>query len=604
LHALLVVATTVMAVLALPREVTAHPISVVAELAYVDRDAITIEVEVFAEDLYFYHDLSETAEGVISKDSLRDAAEKHGGLLLDRLPVFDAQGHRLTGGKVVSVEGSDFPKDLLPGELMEHSLIYRLSIPLGSPPEFLTFSQRLVDSSAGFPALVDFRVKQAGSDDEAVATLKPGQVRTAQFVWSDASTSDDVAGREAWMRERRDDVLGVSALNTVRSFLYITPREVRHELLIPFPLIESFLTVDRADADFLTHEEQQAAKPIIGDFFAAKNPVSIDNREREPASARVEFFTLDDRNLAKAVPRRTVSAVNCRVGIILSYPTEKPPQTVQLIWDAFNRDVWRVDAFCFVGDEVLRPEFSAAKRKDTFEWTRPAPPPVEPVPVARVPKPPSLRLPVLPLCFGGAAIAAVVFFRRRLAFAAGLAIAGLLVAFGARDLAIVRMPQPFASRPHVTASEADSIVRTLHANLYRAADAATDEEAVAALTASADTSLARSLLMQLLEYMRFGEDEEAMLAIHDAKIETGEKIADRGESGGFDYRTTWDVTARLEHWGHVHDRRYRYDAVLTIEPRQDRWAITDIDLRDVRMFEDGSATASRAKPAATPKASS
>lgn len=572
------------------RDATAHPISVVSELAYVDRDSIEVEVEIFAEDLYFYHDLAKTDAGAVSRDGLRSAAAKHGQLLLERLPVYDAQGQRLTGGEVVSVEGSEFPNDLLPGELMEHSLIYRLKIPLGSPPEFLTFSQRLVDSSAGFPALVDFRVKQAGVEEEAVATLKPGQVRTVRFTWGESnSTRENAARREAWMQARRDDTLGVSALNTIRSFLYITPREVRHELLVPFPLVESFLTVDRAEPDFLTHAEQQAAKPIIAKFFASKNPVSVDGVVREPASTRVEFFTLDDRNLAKAVPRRTVSAVNCRVGVISSYPTTRPPGTVQLVWDAFNRDAWRVDAFCFVGDEVLRPEFSAAKRQDTFSWTRPAPPPVKPVPLARVAPAPPVLVPTLSLALGLVAVAGALVFRRRLPLAVGVAVVGVVLAVGLRSYATVEVTQPFASAPELTAEEADAIVRTLHANLYRAADAATDEEVAEALAASADARLARSLLLQLVEYMRFGEDEEATLAIHDVAIRSGRRIADRKERGGCDYLLSWDVTSRLEHWGHIHDRRYRYEAVLAIEPRQDRWAITDIDLRDVRMLEDDSA---------------
>jgi len=567
----------------------AHPISVVSELAFVDRDEIEIEVEVFAEDLYFYHGLTETAEGVVSSEVLRSAADQHGRLLLDRLSIYDARGQRLINGTVISVEGNAFPNDLLPGELMEHSLIYRLRIPLTSPPEFLTFSQRLVDSSAGFPALVDFRVKQAGMDEEAVATLKPGQVRTVQFHWDESSSQQQSPdGREAWLRSQRDDVLGVSALNTIRSFLYITPREVRHELLIPFPLVESFVTVDRAEPDFVTHDEQQAAKPVISEFFATKNSISIDGTIREPTSIRVEFFTLDDRNLAKAVPRRTVSAVNCRVGLIISYPTEKPAETVQLVWDAFNRDAWRVDAFCFIGDNVLRPEFSAAKRQDTFTWTRPAPPPIKPVPIARVAPAPTLRVPTLSLSIALVAFAGVLVFRRRRALAAGVAVIGLLLAFSLRSYATVTVTQPLASPPELTADEADAIVRMLHSNLYRAADAATDKEVVDALAASADGSLARSLLLQLVEYMRFGEDEEAVLAMHDVAIHSGKTLGQHPEDSGFDYLLAWDVTARLEHWGHVHDRRYRYEAVLGVEPRQDRWVIADIDLRDVRILEDSS----------------
>ncbi|HEX6986166.1 MAG TPA: hypothetical protein VF170_12370, partial [Planctomycetaceae bacterium] len=131
---------------------SAHPISVLVETAYVDRDVVTIDVECFAEDLYFYHGLKPNDRNEVAAETLRETSVKHGPLLLERLPVFDSAGRRIEGGKVVSVTGNEFPADIPLGELMGTSLIYRLELPLARPPEFLSFSQRLVDDDAGFPA--------------------------------------------------------------------------------------------------------------------------------------------------------------------------------------------------------------------------------------------------------------------------------------------------------------------------------------------------------------------------------------------------------------------------------------------------------------------
>src|SRR5690606_23932696 len=92
-------------VLALIAQADAHPISVVVESAYVERDKVSIEVECFAEDLYFYHNLRPNDKNKATASSLRDAAVKHGPLLLERLPVYDAGGHRIDGGRIVSVTG-------------------------------------------------------------------------------------------------------------------------------------------------------------------------------------------------------------------------------------------------------------------------------------------------------------------------------------------------------------------------------------------------------------------------------------------------------------------------------------------------------------------
>ncbi len=582
-HRLKPVGFAALIVLLLAAPAIAHPISVVAESAYVERGRLSIEAEVFAEDLFFFHDLKPNESGAVGKDDLRRAVVPHGRLLIDRLPVFDAAGRRVAG-TVAGVTGDDFPDDILPGELMAHSLRYRLEYPLAAPPEFLSFSQRLVGPADGFPALVDLRVKQDGAQDDFAATLKPGQVRTVRFDWSGGKVEPQ-SDRETWIKAARDDALGATALNTVRSFLYVAAREVRHELLIPFPMLESYFDVDRADPDFLTPEEQAAAKTQTAEFFRDRNPITIDGEPRTPAVVTVDFFTLEDRNLKPQSKRRTVSAVNARVGVILTYPLDRPAMRVELVWDAFNREARRIDAFAFVGDEVLRPEFSAAKRKDTFEWVRPPALPPEPPPVVTLPPRPTWTLPLLPLLFGTAGtLSAVLLRRRQPAAAAGIAAATCVAVVGTWNSVRVSFDSPLAGPPAVTDGEAAAIARTLHANLYRAADAATDQEVVDALTAAADGEALRSFAGTLLRNLR-SDGEEGDLAVTDVRVLSAERSREPPPTG-FDEDVTWEVTSRLEHWGHVHDRRYRYDARLAVRPRDGRWLITKVDLRDVRIVDD------------------
>jgi hypothetical protein len=570
-------------VLALGGIADAHPISVVTESAYVERDKLTIDVEVFAEDLYFYHGLKANEKNEVPAEILRQTVAKHGDLLLERLPVFDASGTRLEGGRVASVSELELPEAVPLGELMGYSLVYRLERPFEKPPEFLSFTQRLVGPGDGFPALVDFKVKQAGKEEEVTTTLKPGNVKTVRLDWSEGGAAGTEAERETWMKEQREDALGATALNTVGSFFYIMPREVRHELLIPFPLVESYFTIDRADPDFLTHEEQEAAKPKVAEFFRGKNPVTIDGEVRTPARATVEFFTLDDRDLTKKVKRRTVSAVNARVGVILSYPLTRPASEAELEWNAFNRQAWKVDAFCFAGEEVLRPKFSAATRSDRFVWKRPTPPMPEPVPVARA-VPREVSIPWLSVLVGVFGVFGAVLLRKRPAAAAGLATAA--VVFAAASWGQARLTISSGGAPSVSPEEADAIARTLHGNLYRAADAATDEEAVEALAAAADGELLRSLALQLIENMRSDDPDGSVLAVRGVRVLSAERVGEGGGGSGFGYAMSWDVTARLEHWGHVHDRRYLYDAEFRIEPRDGRWLITAIDLKDARLIEE------------------
>lgn len=565
----------------------AHPISVVVETAHIDRDKITIDVEVFAEDLFFYHDLKPNERNEVPASALREAAVKHGPLLLERLPVFDMSGRRIQGGKVISVEGDAFPADIPLGEFMGHDLIYRLELPLEKPPEFLSFSQRLVDGDAGFPALVDFRAKQAGLEEEIEATLKPRDVRTIRFDWSpEDPKASEGSSREEWLEARREDLLGATSLNTVRSFLYITRREVRHELLIPFPLVESYFTVDRADADTLTPSEQDIAKAKAAEFFSAKNPLSIDGVPHEPSATRVEFFTLEDRDLTKPPKRRTVSAVNSRIGIVLSYPLAAPASEVELVWDAFNRQAWRVDAFCFAGSEILRPKFSMATRSDTFAWKRPQP--IEPttVEVVEAPRTQKWSIPWLAIGIGGVGIVAGLRFRRRPALAGAVIAASVSTAAAVWTTVRVNVTPPLPLAPIVSADEASEIFHQFHRNLYLSVEATTDEEALDLLAASADGELLRDLYLRLVRSFRVVDDSGTLPIADEINILRERKIGAAGRDGGFDYSCIWEVTGRVEHWGHVHSRRYRYEGEFRIEPRDGQWKMTSLDLRDARIVED------------------
>lgn len=567
---------------------SAHPISVLSETAFIDRDRVTLDVEVFAEDLYFYHDLQANEKNEVTATALRDAAQRHGPLLLERLPIFDAKGRRLQGGRVVDVEGEEFPADIPVGELMGHDLIYRLEIPLAAPPEFLSFSQRLVDSEAGFPALVDFRAKQAGLDEEIEATLKPGDVRTVRFDWSSPAKIGAAESQgEEWLQARREDLLGATSLNTVRSFLYITRREVRHELLIPFPLVESYFTVDRANQDALSPSEQDSAKTKIGEFFSAKNPLSIDGVVREPASRRVEFFSLEDRDLTQSPARRTVSAVNARVGVILTYPLEAPAANMELIWDSFNRQAWRVDAFCFVDGEILRPKFSMATRSDTFTWQRSKAVPPTVAKVVAAPMPRQWSIPWLGLLIVGVGIAAGFRAKRRPAVAGAILAASVAMAATVWPSARISFVSPLASPPEVTSDEAGEIFEVLHRNLYRSVDAATDADALDLLAASADGELLRDLYLRLVKSFHSADDSGALPSANEIAVLEQRKSESDGPEG-FGYFCRWEVIGRVEHWGHVHSRRYRYAADFQIAPREGSWKIVSLDLHDARIVEDES----------------
>ncbi len=47
---------------------------------------------------------------------------------------------------------------------------------------------------------------------------------------------------------------------------------------------------------------------------------------------------------------------------------------------------------------------------------------------------------------------------------------------------------------------------------------------------------------------------------------------------GFIALCTWNVSASVGHWGHIHQRQNQYQAELTVKPVDGMWKITDLEL--------------------------
>ncbi|WP_298859116.1 hypothetical protein, partial [uncultured Gimesia sp.] len=372
-HLFFLICCLTLVVNSFPASSEAHPISDSQENVYVTRDKVVVSMQIYVEDLYFFQKLEPDKENIISAEKIKKAIEKHKQFLLDRLLVRDINGEKLKG-KVVSVDDSSIkPQGVAMTDLMQFTLIFQIEYALATPPEFLTFSQQLVDSNAGFPALVRFNLKQEGSETPYAVSMKPREPQTIRFNWDHPPLSPDASESDwqKWLKERREETLGITSYGTIYSFLYIEDFEVRHEILIPLATLESFFTLERKDPDFLSVAEQSASRETIEQYFAKVNPVEIDGISVKPVISRLDFYGLDFTDFARPAEKKKVSIANARVGVILSYSTKGTPDKVKVTWDMFNRSVWSVESVCFAFDQSFRPVFSKLERKSEFEWINP-----------------------------------------------------------------------------------------------------------------------------------------------------------------------------------------------------------------------------------------
>jgi hypothetical protein len=78
------------------------------------------------------------------------------------------------------------------------------------------------------------------------------------------------------------------------------------------------------------------------------------------------------------------------------------------------------------------------------------------------------------------------------------------------------------------------------------------------------------------------------------EVAVEEARAERIDGEGLTYavRGTWTALGTVGHWGHVHQRKNRYEAVVTVAAQDGAWKIVDLELRDERRVDQSPSTAS------------
>ena len=135
------------------------------------------------------------------------------------------------------------------------------------------------------------------------------------------------------------------------------------------------------------------------------------------------------------------------------------------------------------------------------------------------------------------------------------------------------------SVPELPDGEGHEVLSSLLQNVYRAFDHR-EEQAIY------DT-LARSATGDMLQQI-YLETQKALLVEGQGGARTKvvalnlEKAGLSRVSGGEDVvaRCTWTVAGTVGHWGHLHLRQNRYDALIVIRPVDGVWKIVAIEMLD------------------------
>ena len=570
----------------------AHPISVSRASVYVQPKVVSASIELLLEDLYLFHDLKPNDADFLSASEIERGIELHGEFVSERFVIRDGDGLQQKPTAMPTVTFQRQPDGVALPELMSHKLTFDLQYKFEAPIEFLTFEQQFSGNDAVLPAEMMLTVQQEGAGELLKKSLVSGHPETLRIDWSGNRPDEDASEeqRKKWLAEQANSTLGLSSYSSIYSFLYIDDYEVRHEILIPLMTLQESIELPRNDRAFLSPVEQDAIAGTLSDHFLKHNPIQIDGDLRVPTVVQCRFVGVNFRDLAQQAQRRSVAMASGRVGIILSYPLDRPAQTLRLKWDLFSESVFAVKVAVVEGESVRRVVLSKVGHRNVFDWSAqesPGPVPIQSVdgPLPEHQKVSWLKYAIGTLPFGLVCIFVQLIPKSRRRVALGLAACSGLLLVG---IFPHKLTTPW-STPSISNECEAAVCHDLLPQIYEAFRYRSEERIYDALATTVHGELLQDVYLQLLNGLKMQQQGGAIARIDEIRITNSRSVNDDGALSPssrpqFEQQCTWSVSGEVEHWGHRHRRENQFTGRLRIEWIDDRWSLAELNLLEERQL--------------------
>ena len=371
--------------------------------------------------------------------------------------------------------------------------------------------------------------------------------------------------------------------SALMSFLYVEPREIRHEVLLRVRDLMDWASFDLDGASTITAADQAKIKRRAREFLAGHNPLKVDGKSMKPGSSRAEFVKISLNGLQLVEDGEDLDLSTATLGVILSYPIEHLPQQVSVEWGLFNERIRRVPATSIDPAGPL-PGFVEAS-DPIFEWKNFLLKYKEPVVVpVKVDDGRSVRLPVLSAALLLAALAVGVLRscpgRRSRRAWLGASAASVIVGALLLQVAVVDIPNPFASTPDketATKIVNDVLENVNHAYLEKDPNAL--QGALTSIVADRSTWRASTGTRSRPSHQGRGGGVARVTAIEDLSLKN---VTGLDDGQGFRAVADWTAKAKGGHWGHVHRRQIRFRALLEMIEDDGHWKLAGITVVDAK----------------------
>jgi hypothetical protein len=136
-----------------------------------------------------------------------------------------------------------------------------------------------------------------------------------------------------------------------------------------------------------------------------------------------------------------------------------------------------------------------------------------------------------------------------------------------------------------SAEDGRVVLDSLMKNVYRAFDFREEADVYDKLAICVSGELLADLYLQQRQSLVVEQAGGAQAKVKEVAIEDVGVSKSRQQDGALDLRAQWTALGQVGHWGHIHSRQNRYDAIVTIKPVAGAWRIIDLELiEEKRLF--------------------
>ncbi|NCF61957.1 MAG: hypothetical protein GWP58_03820 [Gammaproteobacteria bacterium] len=356
-------------------------------------------------------------------------------------------------------------------------------------------------------------------------------------------------------------------------FIYVEPFEVRKEIIVRPHDIQQWVDLGLEGQDVIRAGQQDEIKRRVVEFLAPHFRVKIDGVAVEGTLDRVNFLRRTLKS-STVVDNQDIALLPATLGVIYVFPTAGLPQSVEMEWDVFTEKMQRVPTASV--DQagplpvILEPDFNILRWDNYLKF-----PDIPTLVDIQAPPGPVQKISSwgrwVALGLSLTALAAIIGSRRKNGKFSVAAVVSLVVSILATLFLVNENRQS-----SMNSQRLQQLAGNLLHNVYRAFDYRGEEVIYDVLSRSASGELLTDIYLETRRGLELANQGGARVKVKDIEVLDAVLVETNGDSLTVDSK--WNVSGSVGHWGHVHQRRNGYHAMLEISEMGGVWKLTGLEI--------------------------